>query len=73
MVDEDDPVGELVRLGNVVGGEDDGAAVVSGLVHLGPEVTPSIDVETHRRLIQNQEIRIGQHRQGEAQPLLLTA
>ncbi len=56
-----------------MGGEDDGPALGGLSLHRGPEQPAGFDVHAGRRLVEKQQIRIGQQRQRKPQPLLLAA
>ena len=65
--------GELLGLVEVVGGEHDRPAALRLGVHRGPELPPGADVHARGRLVEDQQVRLGQQGQREAQPLLLAA
>jgi len=56
-----------------VRGEDDSASLGRLGVHCLPELAASAGVHARRRLVEDEQLRIGQQREGEPQPLLLTA
>ena len=65
--------GELFGLFQVVGGEEHRGPSVGLAAHPVPELVAGAGVHPCGGLIQNHQIRAGQQRQGEAQPLLLAA
>ena len=70
---EHHPVGVGVGLLQVVGGEDDGtAAPASSRIAVQKSCRPR-DVHAGGRLVEDQQLRVGQQRHGEPQPLLLAA
>ena len=70
---DDDPIGEGVRLLEIVRGEHHGLALGRHASHGLPEVPPSLDVDGRGRLVEHEEVGIGDQRQGEADPLGLPA
>ena len=68
-VDDPDPVGERVGLLEVLGGEEDGHAVVVGEPRdLVPERGAALHVEAGRRLVEEEEPRLVDERQREVEP-----
>ena len=66
LVDDDDAVAELLDVAHVVGGEDDGLAV--GAIDLADELADVLlghHVQSDRRLVQEDEVRVVQHRAAE--------
>ena len=72
-VQEDDAVGERVRLLQVVGGEENGAAAGGARTDLRPERAPRLDVEPHGRLVEKEQVGIAAQSEGEEHPLALAA
>ena len=70
---EHDPVGVRVGLVQVVGGEQDGAALLGLLPHRGPERAPGLDVQAGGGLVEHDQVGVGDQRHGEPDPLLLAA
>ena len=70
---EHDAVGVLVGLLEVVRREQHGAAAGGVGADRGPEGAPALDIHARRRLVEDQQARVGQQRHREPQPLLLTA
>ena len=62
-----------VGLVEIVGGEQHGPAVGGEVLHRLPERAPDLHVHPDRRLVQDQQLRVGHDRQRVAQPLGLTA
>ena len=58
LVDDADAVGHLLGLLDVVGGQDDGDAVVAHRAHQLPHVAPQLDVDAGRRLVEEQDLRL---------------
>src|SRR4051794_16142576 len=71
--DQDDPVGVGVGLLEVVGREDDGPAALGVGPDGAPELAAPLDVHPGGGLVEDEQLRLGQQRHGEAQPLLLAA
>jgi hypothetical protein len=70
-VDDPHPVGKRVGLLQVLGGEKDRDAVVSGEAgDLVPQGRPALDVEPGRRLVEEQQPRLVQQRQCQVEPAL---
>src|SRR5262245_1542791 len=70
-LDEGDLVAQLLGLAHVVRGEDDrGAALAAQLGDLGADANGHVGVETERRLVEKQHLRLGGQRLGESEPLL---
>ncbi len=70
---QDDPVGVEVGLLEVVRGEQHGAAALRVPADGRPEVPASLDVHPGGRLVEDQQLRVGQQGHREPQPLLLAA
>ena len=71
VVDDPDPVGERVGLLQVLGGEEDGDAVVGGEARdLVPERGAALDVEAGRRLVEEEDARPVGEREREVEPAL---
>ena len=70
---EQDPVGELVGLLQVMGGEDHRLAAGGERPHGRPEAVATLDIEGHGRLVENQQVWVRHQGDGEADPLGLAA
>ena len=71
VVDDPEVVGELVGLLEVLGGEEDGHPLVAGeMGDLVPERGPALDVEAGGRLVEEEDPRAVQQREGEVEPAL---
>ncbi len=68
-----DPVGEVLGLLEVVRREDDRPPARGFVAHRGPELPSGVDVHPGRRLIEDEQVGIGEERQCEPQTLLLAA
>src|SRR5262249_25890830 len=74
VVDDPDAVGELVGLLEVLGREEDGdALVLRKPAHLVPEGGAALDVQAGRRLVEEEDARAVDERQGEVEPALHAA
>ena len=73
LADEDDAVGVLVGLLEVVRREEDGAPAGGVLTDGRPEVAPPGDVHPGGRLVEDEQLGVGQQGHGEPEPLLLAA
>ena len=73
MVEQDDPVGQGVRLLQIVGREEHRAAGFHLGADLRPEAAPGLDVQPDRRLVEKQQVRIAAERESEEKPLALAA
>ena len=72
-VDDPDVVGELVGLLQVLGGEEDGGAVVVQRPHLLPDRLAADRVEAGGRLVEEEHPRFVDERRGEVEPALHAA
>ncbi len=72
-VDDPDPVGELVGLLQVLGGEEDGGALVVELRDLLPDRLARDGVEARGRLVEEQHPRLVHQRRGEVEAPLHAA
>ncbi len=72
-VDDPDVVGQLVGLLQVLGGEEDGGAVVVQRPHLLPDRFPADRVEPGGRLVEEEHPRFVDERGGEVEPALHAA
>ena len=72
-VDDPDVVGELVGLLQVLGGEEDGGAVVVQRPHLLPDRLAADRVEPGGRLVEEEHARFVDQRRGEVEPALHAA
>ena len=68
LVDEGDPVAELLRLLQVVGGEQDRRPLLVDPLDVVPELEPQLDVDAGGRLVEDQQARPVHHRPGQDQP-----
>jgi hypothetical protein len=72
--EDQDPVGEFLGLGQVVGGEQDrGAVDVGEPVHELVELVSGLRIEPGRRLVEEQQLRPPDDADGDVQPAPLTA
>ena len=67
-VDDPDVVGELVGLLQVLGGEEDGRALVVQRAHLLPDRLAADRVEAGGRLVEEEDARLVDERGGEVEP-----
>ena len=72
-VDDDDAIGLLASLGQVVRGEEERAAFRGLGVHRVPECAPRQGVHAGRGLVEDQEVRVAGQREGESHALYLAA
>jgi hypothetical protein len=71
VVDDPDPVGQHVRLLEVLGGEEHGDPVVLGkAAHLLPECAPALRVEAGGRLVQEEDPGRVDERESQIEPAL---
>ena len=71
---QDDRVGDVDRLGLVMGDEDRGdRVVVVQLAHQPTHLHPELDVKLGERLVEQQHLRLQDQRPGQGHPLLLAA
>ena len=68
VVDDPDPVGELVGLLEVLGGEEDGRALAVQRRDLLPDRLAADRVEAGRRLVEEEHPRLVDERRGEVEP-----
>src|ERR1039458_6215668 len=68
-----DAVGEILGLVHVVGGEQDGLAQLAHAAHDLPRVAPCRRVEAGGRLVEEQQLRVSDQREGEIETALLPA
>jgi hypothetical protein len=73
LVDDDHLVGDLVRLLQVVRGEQDRLAALGLGLHRVPEDLPVLHVHAGGRLVQHDQVAVPGDRHGEADPLGLAA
>src|ERR1039458_3287658 len=66
-----DPVGEVLSLVHVVGGEQDGLAQLAHAAHDLPRVAPCRRVEAGGRLVEEHQLRVSDQREGEIETSLL--
>ena len=64
------PVGDLDKLGNPVGHDEDGAALRRKLAHLPEQPLGRLEIERRRAFVEDQHARVGQHPPGDGDPLL---
>ena len=62
-----------LRFVHVMGGDKNGEAAGREVVNLAPEIAPRLGVDTRRRLVEEEELRIGQRTGAEREPLLPAA
>jgi hypothetical protein len=68
VVDDDDAVGQLVGLVEVLGGEEQGRPVAHEVAQHTPELDPAARVEAGRRLVEEEHRRGGDEAGGEVEP-----
>ena len=68
VVDEGDPVAELLGLLDVVGGEQDRGPFVVDALDVVPELEPQLDVDARGRLVEDQQPRPVHHRPRQDHP-----
>ena len=73
LVDDADPVGHLLGLFDVMGGEDDGDARRAQRPHQLPHVLAQFDVDAGGRLVEKQDLRLVRQRLGDQHPPLHAA
>ena len=73
LVDDADPVGHLLGLLDIVGGEDHGDALVAQPAHERPHVAAEIDVDAGGRLVEEQDLGLMGERLGDHHPPLHAA
>ena len=71
--EHDDPFGDVVGLFEVVGGEQHRAPGVGELPHRTPEAAARLDVHPHGGLVEDEQVGVGQQREGVPQALGLAA
>ncbi len=72
MVDNADPVAELVGFLHVVSGEEDGASLTADLNDHLAQVAGRLGVQTGRRFVEDEHRGLGEQRLGKAYPLAHT-
>ena len=70
---DDDPVGDLVGLIQVVGREQDRPTVRRGPTHVGPERAAGLDIHRHGRLVEEHEVGVTRDPDREPEALTLSA
>ena len=70
VVDEGDPVAELLGLLQVVRGQQDRRPLLVDSLHVVPELEPQLDVDPGGRLVEDQQPRPVHQRPGQDQPPL---
>src|SRR4051794_33589577 len=73
FIDDGHAIAELLRLLNVVGGQQDGALLAAEVLDKFVDFEAGLGIETCRWLIQKQHLRIVEERQRESESLLLAA
>ena len=73
VVDDGDPVAERVGLVEVVGGEEDGHALVAQPAHLVPHVGAALRVEAGGRLVEEDDLRLVDDAERDVDPAPLAA
>ena len=73
LAQQDDPVRVGIGLLQVVRREQHGPPLLGVLPDGAPELAPALDVHAGGRLVQDQQVGVGQQRHRESQPLLLAA
>ena len=71
VVDDHQPVGQLLGLGQLVGGQHDGDAVAAQRVDQLPHHDSRVRVHARGRLVEEHQLRPADHRARQRQPLLL--
>ncbi len=72
-IDDRDPVGDPLDVGQVVAREEDRDALVAQLSEERPGRCPALDVHPGRRLVEDDEARPTDEGEGQPEPLLLAA
>src|SRR4051812_43076159 len=73
VVDDRDPVAQILGFLEIMSGEDDGDSALVQLPHIGPELLAKLDVDARGRLVEDQDRRRMDHRLGDQQPPLHSA
>jgi hypothetical protein len=73
FADDAHPVGHLLGLLDIMGGEDDGDAAFAKLAHHLPHVAPQLDVDARGGLVQEQDLGLVGERLGDHHPALHAA
>lgn len=73
LVQDRQPVRQLLGLLQIVRGQHDRGAAVAQLTDQRPGLVPGLGVQPGRGLVQEQHLRVAQQRQGQVQPPPLTA
>src|ERR1700730_10703380 len=73
VLDDRYAVGELLRLVEVVGGQQDRLAEIAQVAHGLPSASPCLGVETGRGLVQEDQLRVADQCQREVEPPQLPA
>ena len=73
VVDHRHAIAEALRLVHVVRGEEHGLAALLEPLHHIPELPPRLRVESSGRLVEEQQVRIGNERARHREALLLAA
>ena len=73
VVEDDDAVGDLVGLVEIVGGEQHRPTLGRGAPHVVPERPAALDIHRDRRLVEEHEIRVARDRHREPDALRLAA
>ena len=72
-MDDGDPVADLLRLGEIVGGEQDRVSLLLHAGDLAAQVAAGLRIEARRRLIEEHQLRCVDEGQRQREPLALTA
>ena len=67
LVDDGDPVGEMLGLVHVLGSEQQGRAVGDEILDEGPQRHPTVRVETRRGLVEEQDLRGADEARGQVE------
>src|SRR5437762_1201585 len=73
FIDDGDPVAELFRFFDVMRGQQDRALLAAQIGYQLVDLQPSLRIESRGRLVEEQQLRIVEQRQGKGEPLLLAA
>ena len=73
VIDDRHPVAEALGFLHQVGRQEHGLAALADPAHQIPDRPPRLRIEAGRQLVQEHDLRVVHQRQGDEQPLLLSA